>query len=456
MYATVNPATGETLQRYPPADETRIELALERAWHAFGEWRTRSFRQRARPMLRAAELLEAQAAELARWMATEMGKPLAQGEAEARKCAWGCRYFAEHAEAMLQNERRDSDADESHVRFDPLGPILAIMPWNFPFWQFYRFAAPALMAGNVVLLKHAPNTPGCAERIERLMLEAGFPEGVVQNLFLTNAQASRVIADPRVRGVTLTGSTRAGSEVGEIAGRHRKPIVLELGGSDPFIVFADADLDEAVHAGVESRCQNSGQSCIAAKRFLVERGVYETFRGRFVEAMTAKQVGDPLDPRTEIGPLARADLRDRLAEQVRRCLEAGARLAGQGRAPGGPGFYYPPLVLEGAPQGSPAACEELFGPVAVLEVFADEAEAVRLANSTPYGLGASLWTRDEKRVARLVPRIEAGSIFVNGMVKSDPRLPFGGVKDSGYGRELGREGIREFVDVKTVWIRRCG
>lgn len=452
-YRTLNPATEELLETFPTATEAEIERALADAQRAFEGWREVPFERRAEPLLAVADALEAQADELGRLMAVEMGKPLAEGVAEAKKCAAGCRYYAEHAAGHLAIDPRESDGSEAFLRFDPLGPVLAIMPWNFPFWQFYRFAAPALMAGNAVLLKHAPNTPRCALAIERLMGEAGFPDGLVRSLFLSNEQAAVVIGDERMRGVTLTGSTRAGREVASRAGRHLKTMVMELGGSDPFIVFDDADLEEAVGVGVTARCQNSGQSCIAAKRFLVQRTVWEPFRERFVEAMRARSVGDPLRAEVQIGPLAREDLRESLAQQVEASRAGGARALCGAEKPSGPGYFYPPTVLVDARPGTPAADEELFGPVASLIPFGDEDEAVRLANHTAYGLGASLWTADAARARRLAGRIEAGGVFVNGMVKSDPRLPFGGVKDSGFGRELSREGILEFVNVKTVWIR---
>ena len=452
-YRTLNPATEELLESFPLATDAEIEGAIEGARKAFESWRGLAFERRAEPLIAAAASLEARAEELGRLMAVEMGKPLAEGIAEANKCAVGCRYYAEHAAAYLAADSRESDGSEAFVRFDPLGPVLAIMPWNFPFWQFFRFAAPALMAGNAVLLKHSPNTPRCALAIEGLMRDAGFPDGLVRSLFLSNEQAAAVIGDSRVRGVTLTGSTRAGREVASCAGKHLKTMVMELGGSDPFIVFEDADLDEAVRVGVLARCQNSGQSCIAAKRFLVQREVWDPFLEKFSAAMEAMTVGDPLAAEVRIGPLARADLRESLARQVAESLAGGARaLCGAERLPG-PGYFYPPTVLVDVVQGSPAADEELFGPVATLIPFGDEAEAVGLANRTAYGLGASLWTASADRARRLAGQVEAGAVFVNGMVKSDPRLPFGGVKDSGFGRELSREGILEYVNLKTVWIR---
>ncbi len=434
-------------------DDSFSEAALERAVACFGTWRRSPVQERAGPLRRAADLLDARAGEYGELMAREMGKPVAEGKAESRKAAAGCRFYAQEGEALLHAEPRDSDGSRAEVRHEPLGPILAIMPWNFPFWQFFRFAAPALAAGNVVLLKHAPNTPRCALAIERLILEAGFPEGAVQNLFLTNDQVARLIFDERLRGVSLTGSTRAGRQVAQAAGRGLKPIVLELGGSDPFIVLEDADLALALEAAAPARCQNSGQSCIAAKRFLVHRSLHGEFLRGLVAGMSGLAMGDPTTPGVRIGPLARRDLREKLAEQVETTLAGGGRALCGGKPHPGRGWFYPATVLTDVPEGSPAFEDELFGPVAAVIPFETDEEAVRLANGTRYGLAASLWSRDEARALRLVSEIEAGAVFVNGMVKSDPRLPFGGVKDSGFGRELGREGIMEFVNTKTVWIR---
>lgn len=452
-YQTVNPATGELLESFAIEDGAGVDHKLGLAAERFAAWRRQSFAERATLLRRAADLLESKAEELARMMAIEMGKVLAEGRAEAKKCAWVCRYYAEEGEGFLAPRRVESDGSEAWVRLEPLGPILAVMPWNFPLWQVFRFAAPALALGNVALLKHASSTPRCAVAIELLLAEAGAAPGVFQNLFVSNEEAARVIAHPAIRGVTLTGSTRAGREIAAAAGRALKPMVAELGGSDPFLVFADADFDAAVATAAASRCLNNGQSCIAAKRFLVERSLVPRFLDAFVAAMERKRVGDPSNDGVDLGPLARADLRAGLARQVARCVAAGATVLCGGRPGDGPGFFYPPTVLTGLDPRSPAAQEELFGPVAAVYPFAGEDEAVALANSTPYGLGASLWTRDVDRAWRLIPRIESGSIFVNGMVKSDPRLPFGGVKDSGFGRELGREGLAELANVKTVWIR---
>ena len=451
-YRTLNPTTGELLASYPPARGDEVEGTLADAAAGARAWRATPVEERAALLSRVAERLDAEAADLATLMAVEMGKPVTEGRAEAAKCAWGCRTFAEQAAALLAPEERTSDGSRAFVHSEPLGPILAIMPWNFPFWQFFRAAVPALAAGNVVLLKHAPNTPGCGLRIERLWRESGAPAGVVSNLFLTDAQAAEVIADARIAGVTLTGSTGAGRAVASVAGRHLKPAVMELGGSDAFIVFEDASVERAAEVGVASRCLNNGQSCIAAKRFLVQRPVFERFRDAFVERMQARTMGDPTDATVELGPLAREDLRDRLVGQVEASVAGGARLVCGGRRPARAGFFYPPTVLLEAPPGTPAAEEELFGPVATLWPFGDEDEALALANGTRYGLGASLWTSDDARVERLVPRLAAGVVFVNGLVKSDPRLPFGGIKDSGFGRELGREGLQAFVNRKTVWI----
>jgi len=452
IYRTLDPTTGELIERFEPHTEAEIDRRLDAAIRGFAAWRERGVAERSRALIAIADRLEAEAAELAALMALEMGKPLEEGAGEARKCAWVCRFYAEQGEALLRPTPRESDGSEAFVRYDPLGPVLAIMPWNFPFWQFFRFAAPALTAGNTVLLKHAPNTPRCAERIERLCRAAGLSEGVVQNLRLTDEQAARAIGDRRVRAVTLTGSTAAGRQVAATAGRQLKPIVLELGGSDAFIVLDDADVGRAVEVGVAARCMNNGQSCIAAKRFVVTDGAFEEFRDRFVEAMASRAPGDPKRAGTRLGPLAREDLRQRLAWQVDAALGAGGRILTGGVVPDGPGFFYPATVLVDLPPDSPAAREELFGPVAVLTRCATDEQALGLANDSDYGLGASLWTADLERARRLLPRIEAGAVFVNGLVKSDPRLPFGGVKDSGYGRELSREGLHEFVNVKTVWI----
>src|SRR5438093_595911 len=400
----------------------------------------------------AGRLLRERKTQHARTMALEMGKPLMQGEAEAEKCAWVCDYYAEHAERFLADEPRETDASKAFVRFDPIGPVLAIMPWNFPFWQVFRFAAPALMAGNAGLLKHAPNVTRCALGIEAIFQEAGFPEGLFRALILSNEAAATVIADPRVRAGAVTGSDRAGSQVAERAGRHLKKTVLELGGSDPFIVLEDADLARAAKVAAEARLQNSGQSCIAAKRFIVADRVAGQFTERLTAEMASRRVGDPLDPATAVGPQARLDLRANLHRQVEESVRRGAQLVLGGRLPDGPGAFYPPTVLTAVRPGTPAFDEETFGPVAAVMVARDDADAVRIANASVYGLGASVWTADPARGERIARELEAGSVFVNGLVKSDPRLPFGGVKRSGYGRELSEYGLREFVNIKTVWV----
>ena len=452
LYRSLNPATEETVAEFPTATDGEVESVLKRADATFQSWRCSDFTERRAVNERLADLLDAQADDLASLMALEMGKPLAQGVAEAKKCAWVARHYAETAEESLRPRHYPSDGSDAHVRYDPIGPILAVMPWNFPLWQVIRVSAPNFVTGNPMVLKHAPSVPQCALRIVELYREAGAPEGLIQNLFLTNEQAASCIADRRIRGVTLTGSSRAGSEVAAVAGRHLKPMVAELGGSDPFIVFKDCDLEEAATAGAGARLINSGQSCIAAKRFLVQRGVLDAFLSVFEAQFQEASVGDPLVPETVVGPLAREDLRDRLEEQVVRSLGAGTELLYRGTAPAR-GFFSAPGILAAPSAGAPAAEEELFGPVATVIPFADDAEAVEIANRTNYGLGSSLWTSDLQRAKRLVPQIESGAVFVNGITKSDPRVPFGGTKDSGFGRELGPDGLTEFTNRKTVWIR---
>ena len=453
LYQTVNPATEEIAATFDGHSDAAIEERLASADSAFRSWRRASFAQRAAVLNEAARLLEERDDQFAELMAVEMGKPLAEGVAEAKKCAGTCRHYAGRGEEFLRPAPHASDASESFVRYDPLGPILAIMPWNFPFWQVVRHAAPTLMAGNVVLLKHAPSTPRCALAVEQLFRDAGAPVGILTNLFASNEQAARIIADSRVAGVTLTGSTRAGKQVAAIAGAHLKKTVLELGGSDPFIVLPDADIGEAARVAVQSRCLNGGQSCISAKRFIVHKRIYKEFADLFLAGMTARVVGDPRDPATNIGPMARRDLRDGLADQVRRAVGEGARLLLGGEVPARRGFYYAPTVLVDVRPGMAAWEEEFFGPVALMLPCDSADHAVELANSTPYGLGASLWTSDRALAHDLAGRIESGGVFVNGLVKSDPRLPFGGIRESGHGRELGREGMLEFVNAKTVWIR---
>jgi succinate-semialdehyde dehydrogenase/glutarate-semialdehyde dehydrogenase len=451
-FQSINPATGDVLETFPETSPAALDGILERADRVSRDWRRRPVGERAERLRAAARLLRERKDAYARTMALEMGKPLAQGAAEAEKCAWACDYYAEHAGAFLADERRDSDGSRSYLRFEAIGPVLAIMPWNFPFWQVFRFAAPALVAGNAGLLKHAPNVSRCALEIEGVFRDAGFPDGLFRSVFLANEAAGRAIADPRVRAVTLTGSDRAGSQVAEQAGRHLKKTVLELGGSDPFIVLEDADLGKVARVAAEARLINSGQSCIAAKRFIVLDAIADRFLERFTAEMRAQRVGDPLDPRTQIGPQARLDLRANLHRQVQESAQRGARLVLGGQLPDGPGAFYPPTVLVGVEPGMPVFDQETFGPAAAVMRARDEADAVRIANASLYGLGAAVWTEDAKRGERIARDIEAGSVFVNGIVKSDPRLPFGGVKRSGYGRELSEYGLREFTNIKTVWV----
>jgi succinate-semialdehyde dehydrogenase / glutarate-semialdehyde dehydrogenase len=452
MRAT-NPATGETLADYPDTSPEEVDRRLARAVEAFAAWRRETFAERTRRMRRLAELLGERRAESARLVTEEMGKPIAAAEAEIDKCALGCTFYASYAEAFLAPEEVATEASRSLVRCDPLGPLLAVMPWNFPFWQVFRFAVPAVMAGNVAVLKHAGNVPGSALAIEALFREAGFPEGVFTTLLVPSERVAEVIRHPAIKGVSLTGSDRAGMAVAGAAGGALKKTVLELGGSDPFLVLADADPVAAAREAAKARALNSGQSCICAKRFLVEEQVADAFEAELVRRMDALVVGDPLDRATEVGPLAREDLLRDLHDQVQRTVAAGAVLQTGGRRLPGPGTFYAPTVLAGVQPGMAAFEEETFGPVAAVTRVRDAEEGVELANRSRYGLGASVWTGDPARGEELAARIDAGSVFVNGIVKSDPRLPFGGVKASGYGRELAREGIREFVNLKTVWVK---
>jgi succinate-semialdehyde dehydrogenase/glutarate-semialdehyde dehydrogenase len=450
--STIDPSTGLVVRTYEEHAPGDIEKRLQQAAATFEEWRETSPQQRANVLRAAAAELRGRKTKWASVIVEEMGKLVAAAEAEVEKCAFVCEHYAEHAGTYLAPEPAPSDASESYVRFDPIGPVLAVMPWNFPFWQVFRFCAPALAAGNVALLKHASNVPGCALAIESILAAAGLPEGGFQSLLVGPAAVAEMIRDPRVRAVTLTGSELAGARVAEAAGRALKKCVLELGGSDPFIVLADADVEKAAAAAVAARTINCGQSCIAAKRFIVEAPLHDEFVARLWAGMERLRAGDPRERATEVGPLAREDLVGELDRQVASSLAAGARLIGGGRRLERRGFYYSPTVIDGVGRGQPVWDEETFGPVAAVTAAKDVEDAIRRANDTPYGLGASLWTRDLERAARLARRIEAGSVFVNGIVKSDPRLPFGGVKRSGYGRELARYGILEFVNVKTVWV----
>ena len=451
---SINPGNGETLHEYEEMTPEEISDILDRAEGAFREWRRTTFEHRAGPMRKAAQILRARSDGDARLMALEMGKPLDQGRAEVEKCAWACDYYAENAERFLADETIETDASKSFVRCQPLGIVLAVMPWNFPFWQVFRFIAPTLMAGNAGVLKHASNVFGCALAIEEIVHEAGFPEDLFRTLLIGSTQVAAVIENPLVKAVTLTGSTPAGRAVASKAGERLKKTVLELGGSDPYVVLEDADIEAAVEDCVSSRLINAGQSCIAAKRFVVVEAVRDRFEERFVESMKSRKMGDPLDDGVAIGPQARYDLRDELHQQVEASVRGGARCLLGGEIPEGAGAYYPPTVLTDVRKGQPAYDDELFGPVAAIIPVADEAEAIRVANDSIFGLGAAVFTGDVDRGERIAAEeIEAGSCFVNCFVRSDPRLPFGGIKESGYGRELSHHGIREFVNVKTVYVR---
>lgn len=450
---TINPSTGEVTREFPRLSQSELEARIAQSATAFRSWRRSSLGERAQVLRNAADLLEQQRDRWAQLMTEEMGKPLRAAADEAVKCATACTYYADHGARLLADREVASSASSSFVRFNPIGPVLAIMPWNFPFWQVFRFAAPALMAGNVGLLKHASNVPQCALAIEQIFREAGAPEGVFQTLLIESGQVEAVLQDDRVAAATLTGSEAAGSRVASVAGRLIKKTVLELGGSDPFIVMPSADLDEAANTAVRARTINNGQSCIAAKRFIVHESVYEEFARRFTERMQALNVGDPMDPATDVGPLATAQIAADLEDQVKRAVADGARVRVGGSRLQRPGFFFEPTILEDIPPHSAVYCEELFGPVAMLFRARDLDHAIELANSTPFGLGASAWTKDEMERERLIDEIESGLVFVNAMVASDARLPFGGVKRSGYGRELGEYGILEFVNIKTVYIK---
>jgi succinate-semialdehyde dehydrogenase/glutarate-semialdehyde dehydrogenase len=450
---SINPATGKVTEVFKEWSADETGLALEEVHAAWSGWRDTPLSERECLMRKAAEVLRSRAAEYAKLMAMEMGKPVTQGRAEAEKCAWVCDFYAENASGFLADEPAESDGSRAFTAFRPLGVILAVMPWNFPFWQVFRCAAPALMAGNSVALKHSSNVPRCALAIEDVFREAGFPENVFRTLLIGSGGVDKVIENSRVKGVAVTGSGEAGRRVAATAGRMLKKTVLELGGSDPFIVLADADLEEAARVGAMARCLNSGQSCIAAKRFIVEEPVYTRFLELFSAEMAKMVVGDPLDEANRVGPLARPDLVEELHAQVTDAVARGAEAILGGSPMESQGYYYPPTVLTGVRPGMRAYHEELFGPVAAVLAARDPDHAVTLANDTPFGLGGSVWTGDPEKGVEIAARIEAGAVFVNGMVKSDPRLPFGGIKESGYGRELSVFGIREFVNIQTIWIR---
>ena len=450
--ATVNPSTGLTVRTFKPISDSELDARLQCAAETYRRYRRTPLAERTRMLLRAAEILEAEKEKLGELMVLEMGKTLKAAVEEAVKCAWGCRYYAENAERFLADDVVETNASRSCVVYQPIGPILAVMPWNFPFWQVFRFAAPALAAGNVGLLKHASNVPQCALAIEDIFRRAGFPEGCFQTLLIDTDRVKVVIEDPRVAAVTLTGSTAAGSQVAAAAGKQIKKSVLELGGSDPFIVMPSADLQAAVRTAIRARMINNGQSCIAAKRFIVAESIADDFEHRLVAGIKSLVVGDPMDSATDVGPLANASQVKTLTDQVARSVDAGARLLIGGRPIDRPGFYFAPGVLTDITRESPAYHDEIFGPIALLFRARDIEEAIGVANDSPFGLGASAWTQDERERDRFIADLEAGMVFINAMVASDPRLPFGGVKQSGYGRELSVQGIREFVNIKTVWI----
>jgi succinate-semialdehyde dehydrogenase/glutarate-semialdehyde dehydrogenase len=452
--SAVNPSTGETIKTYDEMTPTEVKRVITQTHETFADWRHTTFAERARMMQRAAHILRENAQEYAVLMAQEMGKPIKDGRAEAEKCAWVCDYYAEQAETFLQPEIIPTDARKSFVTFQPIGVVLAVMPWNFPFWQVFRFAAPALMAGNTGVLKHASNVPGCALAIEEVFRQAGFPEHAFRTLLIGSKHVEAVIENPLVMAVTLTGSTPAGRSVARKAGEMIKKTVLELGGSDAYVVLEDADLEATVKTCVASRLINAGQSCIAAKRFIVVDSIRQRFEAAFVAQMRTAKVGDPMDEHTQVGPLARHDLRDDLHQQVQASLAQGATCLLGGEIPAGTGAYYPPTVLTQVKKGMPAYDDELFGPVAAIIAAPDEKAAIRVANDSVFGLGAAVFTQDIARGERIAAHeLAAGCCFVNAFVKSDPRLPFGGIKESGYGRELSSYGIKEFVNIKTVFVQ---
>ena len=453
--ATVNPATGQVLKTFEPLTDAQLEVKLQRAADTFATYKKVPFGDRAQKMLKAAAILESERETFARIMTTEMGKTLQSAVDEAVKCAWVCRYYAKNAERFLADEIVQTTASRSYIRYQPLGPVLAVMPWNFPFWQVLRFAAPALMAGNVGLLKHASIVPQSALAIEQIFHKAGFPEGAFQTLLIGSQKVDRVLGDPRVMAATLTGSEGAGIEVGVGAAKRIKKVVLELGGSDPFIVMPSANLEVATSTAVKARIFNNGQSCIAAKRFIVAESIAEEFENKFAQKMAALVVGDPFDPKTELGPLSTAEGVADLDRDVQATVKAGAKVLTGGKPLDRPGNFYAPTVLTNIPKASPAHKEELFGPVASVFRAKDLDEAIHIANDSRFGLGASAWTNDKQERERFINELESGMVFINRMVASDPRIPFGGVKWSGHGRELGAHGIREFTNIKTVWIEEA-
>jgi succinate-semialdehyde dehydrogenase/glutarate-semialdehyde dehydrogenase len=451
--ATVNPATGETIKTFTPLSSEEIQTKLSLASSSYSKYRKISMTQRSQWLNKAADILEKDARKFAEIMTIEMGKPIKSAIAEVKKCALVCRYYAENAEKFLADFTIPSDATNSYLSYQPIGIVLAVMPWNFPFWQVFRFAAPALMAGNVGLLKHASNVPQCAIAIEEIFKQAGFPEGAFQTLLIGANQVAEVVKDERVKAATLTGSEPAGKSLASICGSEIKKTVLELGGSDPFIILKDADLEEAATVGVTARMLNNGQSCIAAKRFIMIDSVADQFEQLLLEKFQNLKVGDPMEEDTEIGPLATPNILNEIAQQVEKSVAMGAKILLGGKALEGKGNFYLPTILKDIPANSPAMTEEFFGPVALMFRVTNLDEAIALANNTPLGLGASVWTNNPESQQICIKEIEAGAVFINGLVKSDPRLPFGGIKRSGYGRELGIDGIREFVNIKTIWIK---
>ncbi len=450
---SVNPTTEEIIAQYSELDEVQVENKIALAQKAFESWKQTTFEERKTKMLDLAAILKEKKREIAQIATLEMGKPIVAAIAEVEKCALLCDYYAENAENILKEEYIKSDAGESFVRFDPIGIVLAVMPWNFPYWQVFRFIVPAAMAGNVGLLKHASNVQGCAQMMEKMFLEAGFPEGIFQNLSIGSSKVEGLIRDSRIKAVTLTGSEYAGKKVAEAAGSEIKKTVLELGGSDPFLVLEDADLDLVAAQAPNARLQNCGQSCIAAKRFIVHKNIAEEFLARFKTAFENYVVGDPMNEKTQMGPMVNAGAREEIDRQVQESIAKGAELVIGGKIIGEKGFFYAPTILSNVKKGMPAYDEEIFGPVASVIVVESEEEAIRVANDTPFGLGSSIWTRDIEKAKKLASQIDAGSVFINGIVKSVPSLPFGGAKVSGYGRELSHYGIKEFVNIKTVWIK---
>ncbi|HOI28882.1 MAG TPA: NAD-dependent succinate-semialdehyde dehydrogenase [Melioribacteraceae bacterium] len=450
---TINPATGKIEKTFNAFTNDEIRNSIDESHQAFLGWSRVEFSERKKLMKNAAEVMRSKRDEYAFIITTEMGKPVKQSISEVEKCAWVCDYYAENAETILKKEIVSTDASESYIEFNPLGVILAVMPWNFPFWQVFRFAAPSLMAGNVGLLKHSSNVPMCALAIEQIFLNAGFPKNVFKSLLIGSEPVKEIIRNPKIKAATLTGSEPAGRKIAEACGKELKKTVLELGGSDPFIILDDADLDMAAETAVTARLINNGQSCIAAKRFIAVEKIYDLFREKFVKSMESVKVGEPMDETTDLGPIAREDLLYELDAQVKDSIAKGASLLTGGKILPGRGFYYAPTILDNLSKGMPAYDDEIFGPVASLIKASNDQDAVRIANDSDFGLGASLWTSDRNRARKIASEIETGSVFVNGMVKSDPRLPFGGIKNSGYGRELSHYGIKEFVNIKSVWIK---